>query len=777
MAFSKAKLTRFNDVISDTPAPGRYNPKHDKYARSCTPTSERGDLNKSPISSVASEKNSVISTPCFRTPNLPARRKLLCSQSARKFSQKENLQPTPVSQQLLDQQREELQERIVECNNKTQCIKDLEIQIEELKEQISNLKQNEMDDAQELEKLTIQIDELLEEKQKLIEEIGKIQVQHQNDIHEIKALLADTVDEKDTLIFENEEHQIEICELQKSNDELEIENYELQLKLRNKNIIQNNLIKQQKRFQLLMQKMKAKQKNITFLRKRIMTLRKELCDLKTETHTEISSLQQQLIAAEAAKNKEREETETGFLEVIQQLRSTNNEILKNHKKEMTQFKDSTHQHLRQIQENANLQIRELQTQLDENLKKHEMETKNLKLILSDTERDLQHAIDGKEKLDMELGQKKCVINELQRKLSSTIIELNEVRENWSKEISELRTEIDNINNQKRRYAIALDETRSTVQVITDRLVESDQGVEQLKNQVEKLQLTKIQIENENNELKKKTKELEELYTTSSEKQWVQMEKMIRDDIDKEKRELTDAVENYKQLTLNTIKDYELKQQTLISSLNETNMKYKSLEEKYNELHKTSTKKIQTLEQECMKHKNNNKELLDQLKSREQKFLEAQSLISASKIEIEHQSSENIELKFKVNRLESQIASLQVPMDKSKINKLIEENKKLKNQMKNIEELPEFRELLDKYKQLNMQVNKEKKDKQDMENKIRAQNKLIEKLKQEVTSPKSASRRSKLLVSNEKENQSPGKVAVIRTDSPNTTPLKDRNIRQ
>lgn len=53
--------------LGDTPAPGRYNPKNDKYARSCTPTSERGDLNKSPISSVASEKNSVISTPCFRT--------------------------------------------------------------------------------------------------------------------------------------------------------------------------------------------------------------------------------------------------------------------------------------------------------------------------------------------------------------------------------------------------------------------------------------------------------------------------------------------------------------------------------------------------------------------------------------------------------------------------------------------------------------------------------------------------------------------------------------
>lgn len=776
MAFSKAKLTRFNDVISDTPAPGIYNPKHDKYARSCTPTSERGDLNKSPISSVASEKNSVISTPCFRTPNLPARRKLLCSQSARKFTQKENLQQTSVSQKLFDQQREELQERIVECTNKTQCIKDLETQIEELKEQISTLKENEAADKADQEDLGDEIDELLEAKGKLIEEIAKINEQHHNEIHQMKTLLADTADEKDTLLFENEEHQIEICELQKSNEELDIENYELRLKLRNKNSLQNNLIKQKKRAQLLMQKMRTKQKNITFLRKRIMSLRKELCDLKTETHTEISNLQQQLIKAEVTKNKEREETETGFLEVIQQLRSTNNDILKNHQKEMAQFKENTHQHLRQIQENANVQIRELQTQLNENQKKHEMEAKNLKLILSDTERDLQHAIDGKQKLDMELGQKKCIINELQRKLSSTIIELNEVRENWSKEISELRTEIDNINNQKRRYAIALDETRSTVQVITDRLVESDQGVEQLKGQVEKLEQAKVQIENENNELKKKTKQLEELNTGFNENQLVQME-MIQEDIDKEKRALTDAVENYKQLTLNTIKDYEQKQQTLMSTVNESNMKYNYLEEKYNELQKNSSNKIQILEKEFTKHKNNNKELLDQLKSREQKFLEAQSLISASKIEIEHQSAENIELKFKINRLETQIVSLQVPMDKIKMDKLIEENKKLKDQMKNIEEWPKYRELLDKFKQLSMQVNKDKKEKQEMDNKIRGQNKLIEKLKQEVTSPKSSSRRSKLLVSNEKENQSPGKAAIIRTDSPNTTPLKDRNIRQ
>lgn len=281
--------------------------------------------------------------------------------------------------------------------------------------------------------------------------------------------------------------------------------------------------------------------------------------------------------------------------------------------------------------------------------------------LSDTERDLKYALDSKHKITMDLNHKKSIINELQRKLSQTIVELNDTREHYGKEIKNTHSENEQLKSQIRRLTITLDETRSTLDVLTKRVLESDQGFEQLKTELTTMETNFIKLENEKLDLTRKlglmkqsTQQMKECFSKEGE--------MLRKNVDEKLKYFTEMVELYKQQALSVMQQSEAQSVSEVNALNQ----------------------VKQLQGDNAKLKEEKQGLKEQMKAFEAKLSEASNMINVSKNEIDRTETENVDLKFKINRLESQLASLQVKNESGKMDKLSNENRKLKEEMKKMQ---------------------------------------------------------------------------------------------
>ncbi|KMQ89388.1 hyaluronan mediated motility receptor [Lasius niger] len=205
MSFSKARIQRFNELGSEAPPPGAYDPKFDnKVKGSVIEKSDRFLDARSTSSaecnaSIASGKsNTITSTSVFRAPQVPRKRLITKStepvcpkaKNGHTFCIKNQNMKYGSNQQLADLQ--------VECLNKDKTIQEHEKHIEEMKEDVLKLEA-------EIEKLHKKQNEIEVQHTKDIEAMAKLQQEiignhddkHQAEVQLLRFQLLEASEEKE----------------------------------------------------------------------------------------------------------------------------------------------------------------------------------------------------------------------------------------------------------------------------------------------------------------------------------------------------------------------------------------------------------------------------------------------------------------------------------------------------------------------------------------------------------------------------------------------------
>ncbi|XP_038112265.1 interaptin isoform X2 [Culex quinquefasciatus] len=119
------------------------------------------------------------------------------------------------------------------------------------------------------------------------------------------------------------------------------------------------------------------------------------------------------------------------------------------------------------------------------------------------------------------------INELERRLRAEMGGSNKTKEEYECELKEATKENTRLQTEKYNYQLTLNNTRSTVNILMERLKKSDGDVEMLKSELDSLLKGKTEMETENNKLREEIEEYRRVLTAlrlSS----TQMEKEMRD---------------------------------------------------------------------------------------------------------------------------------------------------------------------------------------------------------------------------------------------------------
>ncbi|XP_058830595.1 desmoplakin-like [Topomyia yanbarensis] len=98
------------------------------------------------------------------------------------------------------------------------------------------------------------------------------------------------------------------------------------------------------------------------------------------------------------------------------------------------------------------------------------------------------------------------IDELERKLRAEMGSSSKTKEEYENELKEASKENARLKTEKYNYQLTLNNTRSTVNILMDRLKKSDGDVEMLKSELESLIKSKSEIETENNKLREEMEE-------------------------------------------------------------------------------------------------------------------------------------------------------------------------------------------------------------------------------------------------------------------------------
>ncbi|KAG4073937.1 hypothetical protein HA402_014142 [Bradysia odoriphaga] len=99
-----------------------------------------------------------------------------------------------------------------------------------------------------------------------------------------------------------------------------------------------------------------------------------------------------------------------------------------------------------------------------------------------------------------MKEKDDIIQELNNKLKQEIENINKIREDFETEVNDARKDCSRVMTEKYHYQITLNNTRSTVNILMERLKKSDTDVELLKDELKVLSESKSVLEAQNLEL-------------------------------------------------------------------------------------------------------------------------------------------------------------------------------------------------------------------------------------------------------------------------------------
>ncbi|KAK4880559.1 hypothetical protein RN001_008705 [Aquatica leii] len=789
MSFLKAKVLRFNEISDKdaTPSPADYN-LHLKCNSSGGTIPKSGrfvDQNpaSSEISFVSNSNGQQITTP-----NPP---KVIRHPLSRK--------PKP---EILFQSTDDevLKEKIVECTNKDLYIKELTEKIDEMKQELNCLKNKISQLVQDKNVLESTIEQQIKYKNKHEIVTGKL--------IEMTEILEQMKINNTTIKTENETNLINL-----------LNNMET-LKT-----LLNNLKKVQKNeLENIVTEMKE------FHQKEIQQLESDMLKTVSNMHNLID---EEKTNAEVRLNecKKMKEKEISNLKVKYQLLHDDFEakvkqLSENHKEasilseilmkeKCEDIERGWKIKLEEIEAKAEASLRDYQSIVESNAIDNEIEKNKLLSDLTQQKKELElmQNINQKIKIDFELLQ--IEYKNLCAELSKIIIELNNTREEHSKEIQERDITVNQALHDKHLYELTIQKTHKTIDALKKRLMKSDHDVEQLKAELEPTEESKLEVEGKCNRLVDELEIVTSLYDVIEEKHELAVKEAERRILDVEEKllckvnffkeqadeKIKETLENYEKTKkeLNTVTDHLYKQEAINTKAQECLAISQSEIERLELLANEYSSKILTLESSCS-------DLEEQLISTKlQNAVIDENSTLKTVIEL-MQASEN-DLLNQLNDLKQQLKKTDVGLPNHNLNEMAQklelletENVKLRKTIQQQDGLiGPFRSCLQDYEKeytmlLSEKENAEKEakeialkyaeilghqnhkqkikymvdlksqnikltdDKKQLEHKIRVQARLIEKLKTEKTTPKKKSQKNKENVGNASLNSS-------RVDSP------------
>ncbi|EFA02168.1 hyaluronan mediated motility receptor [Tribolium castaneum] len=519
MSFSKAKIQRFNDVKECTPSPATYNVSLQEKVKLGL-ISKPGTYSKLG-SPTRSETGSVHSTPCFQTPTLPLKKKKFLSFKSAKTSS----------------QQEELREKIVECSNKDQYIRDLIEQIEEMTGKVNNLerenlrlleekngcegalsdlRQQHLEDNlkrtkkyegintnlqnvnKQLRQVRREYEELksqnLVELSKLLSNIAKFQKLYDDSVKQSR-------EETEALVKKLEDSEAKVVLLE---DELRGKNKEHSKKVETLLAQHETLLKKFEENQIkaarlegeFSQKLQEKNEEVEALLKKLEDNENELRE-KNEEH---SKKVETLLAQHDTLLKKLEESQIKAArleeEFSQKLQEKNQELEESEAKIALLERKNSEEHSKET--------RVLLKKLEESQAKVTLLEENFKdvKLLTDLQicDKIKEVEDGwKQKLEEKQREHEAILKECQAISEYTIIQ-SEVEKNQVKKLLEekeqshqalvkkfelLEEEVGFMKSEKHKYQLSISTFKDTIEVLKKRLFNSDRDVEQLKEELEK----------------------------------------------------------------------------------------------------------------------------------------------------------------------------------------------------------------------------------------------------------------------------------------------------
>lgn len=581
MSFAKAK--RFLEKIPIGPSPTEYNVSAaSKLPGAVIPKSERFIDPKSPC--VSSENGgSIKSAPCFRTPTLPKKKKLLLLSPATK---------TNVLFDDIELQEEELQEKIVECRNKDQFIQDLNEQIEELKEQLGHFKtekealnneltvlqsvhvQLEEDHASSLLKLKgdhhLRVQELQEGINVANDQIISIKEQYTLIKAEKKAELEKLLENIDSfqMLYKN------MCEAY--NKELELKEASLQTKENELLNLEQQLINQQRNhaeeIEKLLQERQAEVQDIEY------EMLKTITEMQTNMEREKRNCEKKITEIMTQLNKQIEDNKQEFecekLKLLQENDAKIKQLEENSKDCLILAEIQTQAKIKDVELSWTIKLDDQKLESQAILKECE-EISVYNIIQCELEKN--KALEDLDIKSQEILNLANQIKSLENKIMSYKADSGTLREELTKsqrqnsqiqeELNSKDGEFDQISKQmavdKRAYNITIRKSHDAIDVLKKRLINSDQDVIQLKAELESCELEKLQLEEQCSKLR------EELLETQSCINGFELDLTSR--IQDVSHSFTDKIETYQSTVNESINAYIAKieqQQGLLASLKE-----------------------------------------------------------------------------------------------------------------------------------------------------------------------------------------------------------------
>lgn len=589
MSFSKAKVLRFNEISDKaaTPSPADYNLHLKCHSSGGTIPKSGRFVDQSPASSEISFVSNSNGQQIFRTPNPP---KVIRHPLSRK--------PKP---EILFQSTDDevLKEKIVECTNKDLYIKELTEEIDEMKQELNGLKNKISQLVQDKNVLESTIEQQIKYKNKHEIVTGKL--------IEMTEILEQMKINNTTIKTENETNLINLLN--------NIETLKTLL---------NNLKKVQKNeLEHIVTEMKE------FHQQEIQQLESDMLKTVSNMHNLID---EEKTNAEVRLNecKKMKEKEISNLKVKYQLLHDDFEakfkqLSENHKEasilseilmkeKCEDIERGWKIKLKEIEAKAEASLRDYQSIVESNAIDNEIEKNKLLSDLTQQKKELElmQNINQKIKIDFDLLQ--IEYKNLCAELSKIIIELNNTREEHSKEIQERDITVNQALHDKHLYELTIKKTHKTIDALKKRLMKSDHDVEQLKAELEATEESKLEVEGKCNRLVDELEIVTSLYDVIEEKHEVAVKEAERRMLDVEEKllckvnffkeqadeKIKETLENYEKTKkeLNTVTDHLYKQQAINTKAQECLAISQSEIERLELLANEYSSKILTLESSC-----------------------------------------------------------------------------------------------------------------------------------------------------------------------------------
>ncbi|CAG9819700.1 unnamed protein product [Phaedon cochleariae] len=496
MSFGKAKIQRFNEIKACAPSPATYliELKNKPKGTILQQTDRSSEKTASNFDTVSTQ-----SVPCFRTP-------VLLKKKGTKVPTQKPLKPKCLINE--SSEKEALREKIVECENKDVYIRDLTQQLEEINQQICDLK--------------TQKHILDSEKAEYEKTIEGLKTQHETDLSTLKSKLEEKLSEvndrkleliQEILLLKNEfeefrdVHLKQILEVKANCDEFP--------RLFKKSLEECRLMLEDKEFQL-----KYKETELNALEQNCIEIQNshslEIEKMKKDHLLEIQDMEFEMLKLMHEMQKERDIAACRIKEIEENMQIEILELKNNFKNEKQQIIFDSKNEIEQVQMKLELSNSLLKTEHDQKLQEVELDWKSklenqqkesaailkecqaiseYSIIECEIEKnkvisDLQHTTGELKTVLQKYDQLVLSFEDLNKKYSDLETHLATASKELIKTKEELQTELDNKNKQINKikkensaYEVTIRHSQTTIEVLTRRLIHSDKDVEQLKKEL------------------------------------------------------------------------------------------------------------------------------------------------------------------------------------------------------------------------------------------------------------------------------------------------------